>query len=535
MSGSGNQSPGAPDLSKNIGNANQTFNTATSNAGQTFNTAQAYNQNAQNTLSQVNGANTPMMNQVNQTAGANLNSYNQNFMPLQQQQVQQAKDYTNDQNVQQLQGMAVADQNASLQSSLANQRSALASEGVDPASVHGSALTTQAGIQGAANNANAANQSYLQTQATGRGLVQGANQLGLQVGQAGTTGAQAGSGIGTQMVGNQNQTNAAGINNLTAANTYLGTANNANQSSAGIAGQQYNEQLTEQQANAARDNGKWSAVGTALGMAGGFASNFQRGGVVPGYARGGPVGHPSQHLGMAQQPPVAPFSGGGVLPRQLPNNYDMGGPVGGYYGMQGPTMMDMTGVANAGYGNAPGMPGAIGSPGSAPSPLAGNYANPMVNQASGNWDGGAMPVNAVPNAPSQGGGGGGNSPGAGGAQLGNFQGSPMAAVNQDFVQGFGAGKGGGGGGGAAAGMMSGMMARGGPVAQQGALPNSPIPGSTDTKPAWLTPGEFVIPHDVAAWKGHEYWYKQMDKARADMHAQHGALPPPPMAMTTRGH
>ena len=36
---------------------------------------------------------------------------------------------------------------------------------------------------------------------------------------------------------------------------------------------------------------------------------------------------------------------------------------------------------------------------------------------------------------------------------------------------------------------------------------------TDDVPALLTANEFVIPKDVATWKGHEYFAKQIDAAR----------------------
>lgn len=43
---------------------------------------------------------------------------------------------------------------------------------------------------------------------------------------------------------------------------------------------------------------------------------------------------------------------------------------------------------------------------------------------------------------------------------------------------------------------------------------SPSGGSaTDDVPARLTAGEFVVPKDVATWKGHEYFVKEIDKAR----------------------
>jgi hypothetical protein len=58
-----------------------------------------------------------------------------------------------------------------------------------------------------------------------------------------------------------------------------------------------------------------------------------------------------------------------------------------------------------------------------------------------------------------------------------------------------------------------VMAAGGQVMQTGALPSSPIPGSTDTKPALLTPGEFVIPKDVVDFKGADHFHKLIDSVR----------------------
>lgn len=56
-------------------------------------------------------------------------------------------------------------------------------------------------------------------------------------------------------------------------------------------------------------------------------------------------------------------------------------------------------------------------------------------------------------------------------------------------------------------------AAGGQVMNRGALPTSPIPGSTDTKPALLTPGEFVIPRDVVQHLGNEHFHRLIDKER----------------------
>src|SRR5665213_1499287 len=56
-------------------------------------------------------------------------------------------------------------------------------------------------------------------------------------------------------------------------------------------------------------------------------------------------------------------------------------------------------------------------------------------------------------------------------------------------------------------------AAGGQVMQKGARPTSPIPGSTDTKPALLTPGEFVMPRDVVQHLGNDHFHRLIDKTR----------------------
>jgi hypothetical protein len=53
---------------------------------------------------------------------------------------------------------------------------------------------------------------------------------------------------------------------------------------------------------------------------------------------------------------------------------------------------------------------------------------------------------------------------------------------------------------------------GGRVPEEGALPISPIPGSTDRKPILATPGEFVVDRDTVLWKGEEFFHKLKAKA-----------------------
>jgi hypothetical protein len=55
-----------------------------------------------------------------------------------------------------------------------------------------------------------------------------------------------------------------------------------------------------------------------------------------------------------------------------------------------------------------------------------------------------------------------------------------------------------------------MAAKGGPVPDELSRSNG---GAVDDVPASLTAGEFIIPKDVAAWKGQEFFYKLMAQVR----------------------
>lgn len=297
--GSGGSAP-TLDMSKQIAANKATTDTAMTNAAQTQATATALNGQSQNTLKNVVGQETPAMAAVNKQANTNLSTYGNTFVGLQKQQADEAANYNSDSNRKQLAGQAVSDSNQATQASLKNQRDQLASEGVDPASVHGAGLEQQAAIQGAANAAGAATQSGLQTAATGRQLVAGANQLGMQVGDAGTRAAEAAAGIGSGIVANTNNTNNSNVNNLTASNGALNVATGANNASADAANKQFNAQQTSYQDNVAAQASKSAAIG---GIVSGAASKMEHGGVVT--------------------PPAVRMPG---IPQAVPTNYH-GGPI----------------------------------------------------------------------------------------------------------------------------------------------------------------------------------------------------------------
>lgn len=388
MSGGGSI-PNAPDLSKQSDQANQTFATATSDAQQTMDTAKAYNAASQKTVNNIVGQETPMVSNVNAAANNNLDTYASTFTPLQQQQAQQAANWTSEGNIKNLEGRAAGDVNANTQAQLQAQRQQLESEGIDPGSTRGQALEAQARVSGAANAASAANNAYTNAQVTGAQLLNSANQLGLQAGSLGTTQAATGSNIGNTTAQTQSGVNAQGVNNLTAGNSYLNTATNANKSAADIQNSQFSDQMQQYQAEQAKSSSMMSSIGSIAGMAAMFMED------------GGPVPHST-----------------------------------------------------------------IGNP---------DRASPTV-------------------------------------------GLPPRFMNPATAPG----------------LIRSFYEHGGPVTNHGAMPQSPIPGSTDTKPAMLTPDEFVIPRDAATWKGHEHWYKQIDKAREDRAMRLGLPHHPSSALTARG-
>jgi hypothetical protein len=269
--------PSAPSIA-GIQQANQNFGTATSNAAQVMNTAQGYNTNAQNNLSDVLGRTNSAANNISNVANANLNQYQNTFMPLQQSEAQQAQAYGSNANIQRLQGQAIGNVNAANQAAQQNNAAALAAEGVDPASIHGGAIQAANAVQGAAAAANAGTQAGIQGQQQAFQMANTANQLGLNVGQQGTAGAATGAGVAQAGQQNLNQTNQAGIQNLTAGNQYLQTGNQAAQT--GIQGQQaqFNDQMAAYQAQQAANSSAMSGIGSLVGAAAMF---MESGGPVP--------------------------------------------------------------------------------------------------------------------------------------------------------------------------------------------------------------------------------------------------------------
>jgi hypothetical protein len=283
--------PNTPDLSGNVKQGNAISNTATDQASQTFNTAKAYNQNAQDNLTKITGSQVPVMGELADTTNSNLQTYGSTFTPLQKQQADQAQAYGSEENIKRRQGMAVADQAASAEAARKRSAAMLASEGVDPASLHGGALDQQAALENAKNMAGASTASGLQTEDTARQMVSGANQLGLQVGALGNQGAQTGAGVASGLAGDVNSTNATGIQNMTANDSLLNTGVSANKSASDIANDAYQNEMQNYAAQVAQVKDKANNMRGMMSLDSGGPVPGGTAGIVQGVyaARGGSV------------------------------------------------------------------------------------------------------------------------------------------------------------------------------------------------------------------------------------------------------
>ena len=72
-------------------------------------------------------------------------------------------------------------------------------------------------------------------------------------------------------------------------------------------------------------------------------------------------------------------------------------------------------------------------------------------------------------------------------------------------------------------MPAAPMQEGGPITHRGALPTPIVPGTTDNKLIAATPGEFMLPKDVAEFMGHEKLHNLIDKTREKL-AQRQGIP-----------
>lgn len=484
--------------------------------------------------------------------------YNNLFAPENAQLVADANSYASPERMAVDMGMAGATQSQAGDQAIKNSEQNLLSYGIDPSAGRYAALDKAAAVQNAANVAGAENLQRQADIATGQRLRSEAVQVGAQlpaaIANANNTAIQANTGASNATLANAN----TGANLMSLSDKYLQTAMGLKLP---LMGQNSNSQSNSQQMG--RSNG--GDGGSRSGGGGGGGNGGGNG--VGGGGGSGPAWMPNH--GDAQSHGGAgsfgrAFPSGSNIHNVPPGMQNPGDPIG-----QGSESINPeTGLSNNlngidfdqwtnggfGAGNSTGE-GTLGPDGAAVPELADYNQSPFANGGFGDtWDYGGsngtfgnLPdfqnsdlglgnITYDPSAnPSQGdwtngGSGGGwgdysqpvNTNMSGGDVW--TQGSGVDYSNQGDVGSFGADYGDG-------------YADGGPVPQSaspsGGAQVDDVPAQMPSGgPARLNANEFVVPRDVAQWKGQEFFHNLIAQSRKKRAMMQAAVPvgPNPLPM-----
>lgn len=206
--------------------------------------------------------------------------YEEIYQPLEDQMVQEAKDY----NSPERQRLEMGRASATVAQQFGAQRSAatrsLESFGIDPSSTRYAALDLGSRVQEGAAQAAAANQARAQTEAVGRALQSEAINVGR--GYPGQVAGSYGTALasGNQAVGSGNSTTATSSGAMGTPTGFLGAGNAALGTWGNALTSGYNTALSNYNAN----NQSGSALGQLLGLGIGMIPGLEEGGAVPDQA-----------------------------------------------------------------------------------------------------------------------------------------------------------------------------------------------------------------------------------------------------------
>lgn len=464
---------------------------------------------------QINVSNADLVSLKDQQAFANEQEaiYNQYYAPLEEQFVGQAENWASPSNTALVTGQARAGVSSAVQQGLNTAKEQLQAYGVRPNDPRYAGLYIGANTMGAAAEAGAGTTAAQNLKLQQLGLEEGAINTGRGVAGSTSTMTNAATGAGQGSV--QGASGAAGTaqsNLSTGSSAMTAPVNwfNTGATNMGVYTNAVNAfnttNLGYSQVNANMMSSLGSGIGDILGL-----FKVAKGGPV-GYADGGAVdGEDSRIVSPVRSrsyPPLPP-SRPLTLPRmddrrdlptpmtrpQLfpptihgPNGDYEASPFGYAEGQMMPSRWSETGLTDqANAARPPAPPQALAYPGDAQN-VASTFQSaqrpPILTSTNMPPPGSEVPVNP---------------------QL------PVQLRNQMNLA------------------PSTAMAQGGPAQQPvmgippGGTPGGPIPthaspsmgARTDDVDAKLTAGEFVIPKDVAQWKGHEHFVKQIDKAREE--------------------
>jgi hypothetical protein len=165
------------------------------------------------TLERVLGVQLPIMEEQFANAQEDRQRYEQTYLPIEQNLIQEFQNYGSPERMEQERGRAIADVNTSFDAQRRNALSRLESYGIDPSQTRNQALDLGMRIQQAASSAGAANAATQRVENTGRALRAEAINIGR--------------GLPSQVAQSYGQSVAAGQAGVGGANQTTGTSSGA--------------------------------------------------------------------------------------------------------------------------------------------------------------------------------------------------------------------------------------------------------------------------------------------------------------------
>lgn len=491
------------------------------------------------------------------------NQYNNLFAPENAQLVADANSYASPARMSVDMGMAGATQAQAGSDALANSEEALRSYGIDPSAGRYAALDQASRVQNAANVAGAENQQRVADIATGQQLRQAAVNVGAQlpaaISNVNNTAIQANTGASNAELANAN----TGANLYGLADKYLGTAMSLKLPFSGSAGS------SQSNGSSSGNKGSNGSGGSGAGGGNGGGGNSNPGtswsGMAPNTAaqgNGGGAGGGSQSGPLITQIPggtPGPDTGPGSESGPVPETPGDGGEIPWWTDTGGQAGTD---ASNQWAGSQPDNPGSWDPSQTDTGGIPGDWTDPTPSDPGTNWDGGNTPYDPTGNAPTSSPDDSSLDPFANG-DGGSYGGSSDQGYTDPSQQAPSDNSGGGSTDNSA--MDYSDFARGGPVplkqmygsnhhlyppdgednfARGGHVPmrrlsnhymapsyagGGQVPASASPShgarvddvrargpgnaPMHLNANEFVIPQDVALWKGQEFFQKMINQAR----------------------
>lgn len=275
------QAPAAPDYTPLI-QASQAQAEANTKLGQEqLDWAKQQYASDKATNDQVVTALTDNMNQSTAAAAADRARYENTFVPLQDQYIQQAKDYNTpartDFNMGQAQGAVATQFDAARKSAQQD----LESYGINPSATRYGALDIGTRTQQAAATAAAGTTAAVNTENTGRALLASAIGMGSGLPAQSTTELNTANSSGTGATGTDLATTASGANTMGTSTQYSGLASSDLSAWGNAVNTGYQNQLAQFQANQQSSSGWGSALGLAGGLIAKSVFHLKDGGAVP--------------------------------------------------------------------------------------------------------------------------------------------------------------------------------------------------------------------------------------------------------------